>query len=55
MIITNTSQVSYKNYNLILVMALKDAVEYIRDAIAINYEDNSIPVFTQKLITEYVQ
>ena len=36
-------------------MALKDAVEYIRDAIAINYEDNNIPVFTQKLITEYVQ
>ena len=33
-------------------MALKDVVEYIRNAIAITYEDNSIPVFTQKSITD---
>ena len=33
-------------------MALKDVVEYIRDAIAITYEDNSTPVFTQKSITD---
>ena len=33
-------------------MALKDVVEYIRDAIAITYEDKSIPVFTQKSITD---
>ena len=33
-------------------MALKDVVEYIRDAITITYEDKSIPVFTQKSITD---
>ena len=33
-------------------MTLKDIVEYIRDAIAITYEDNSIPVFTKKSITD---
>ena len=33
-------------------MALKVVVEYIRDAIAITYQDNSIPVFTQKSITD---
>ena len=33
-------------------MTLKDVVEYIRDAIAITYEDNSIPAFTQKSITD---
>ena len=32
-------------------MALKDVVEYIRDAIAITYENKSIPVFTEKSIT----
>ena len=36
-------------------MALKDVVEYITDVIAITYDDNSIPVFTQKPITEYAQ
>ena len=33
-------------------MTLKDVVEYIRDAIAITYENNSIPVFIQKSITD---
>ena len=33
-------------------MAVKDVVEYIRDAVAITYEENSIPVFTQKSITD---
>ena len=42
----------YKNYNLILDMTLKDVVEYIRDAIAITYENKSIPVFTEKSITD---
>ena len=41
----------YKNYNLVLDMALKDVAEYIRDAIAITYENKSIPVFTEKSIT----
>ena len=33
-------------------MTLKDVVEYIRDAIAITYENKSIPVFTEKSITD---
>ena len=48
----NTCQVSDRNYNFHLGMALKDVVEYIRDAIAIIYVDNSIPVFTQKPVTD---
>ena len=33
-------------------IALKDVVEYIRDAIAITYKNNSVPVFIQKSITD---
>ena len=33
-------------------MALKDVAEYIRDAITVTYKDNTIPVFTQKSITD---
>ena len=33
-------------------MALKDVVEYIKDAITISYQDDSAPVFTQKSIKD---
>ena len=31
---------------------MKDVVEYIKVVIIINYEDDSVPVFTQKSITD---
>ena len=34
-----------------LGIALKDVVEYIKDAINSSYEDDSVPVFTRKSIT----
>ena len=45
-------QVSHRNYDFLLGISLKDVVEYIKKAVDITYEGNSIPVFTQKSVTE---
>ena len=34
-------------------LALSDVVEYIQDTIALSYDDNTVPVFTQKSLTDF--